>query len=52
MIPVGEDRMLRMSASVTASSLPAMSACTVGLRALAMPCTVMAPVPAARPIDS
>ena len=52
MIPVAEGRMRRMSASLTARSLLAISACTLGLRALAMQCTVMAPVPAARPIDS
>ena len=52
MVPPGEGCALRMSASLTARSLLATLACTVGLRALAMQCTVMAPVPAARPIDS
>ena len=52
MVPPGEGRRLRMSASVTARSLVATSACTVGLRALTMRCTVMAPVPAAWPIEA
>jgi len=52
MLPPGDGYVLPMSASLTARSLRATSACTVGLRALAMPCTVMAPVPAASPIDS
>lgn len=41
-----------MSASLTARSLRATSACILGLRALAMQYTVMTPVPAASPIDS
>ena len=52
MVPPGEGRRPRMSASLTARSLLATSACTLGLRALAMQCTVIAPVLAARPIDS
>jgi hypothetical protein len=51
-VPPGEGCALRMSASLMARSLLATLACTVGLRALAMQWTVMAPVPAARPIDS
>jgi hypothetical protein len=52
MIPPGEGRRLRMSASLTARSLLATSACTVGLRALAMQCTVIAPALAAWPIEA
>jgi len=53
MVPPGGDGcMLRTSASLMARSLLATSACTCGRRALAMQYTVIAPVPAARPIDS